>query len=148
MSLNTLCPLCQQGTAAFYCEDKQRSYLQCEYCCLVFVSAHERLNSHDEKAIFDLHQNSEHDGAYRQFLSRLFDPLTQRLPAASKGLDFGCGPGPALAAMFRESGFNIDLYDIFYHDDQHLLQQRYDFITATEVAVSYTHLTLPTIYSV
>ena len=58
------------------------------------------------------------------------------------GLDFGAGPGPALAAMMSEDGFDVAIYDPFFQPDAEALQRKYDFITCT--AVSYTHLTLPT----
>ncbi|MGL4854150.1 MAG: DTW domain-containing protein, partial [Lentisphaeria bacterium] len=50
------------------------------------------------------------------------------------GLDFGCGPGPALAAMFSEVGYKMHRYDPFYADNCHVLKSGfYDFVTATEV---------------
>ncbi|GAA0299569.1 hypothetical protein GCM10009128_18160 [Psychrosphaera haliotis] len=49
------------------------------------------------------------------------------------GLDFGCGPGPALAFELRRLGLNISEYDIYYADDKSLLNKQYDFITCTEV---------------
>ncbi len=48
-------------------------------------------------------------------------------------MDFGCGPGPLLANMLREHGYQVRLYDPFYANDVDCLMQRYDFITCTEV---------------
>jgi 2-polyprenyl-3-methyl-5-hydroxy-6-metoxy-1,4-benzoquinol methylase len=99
----------------------------------VFVDTHYHLTAVQEKAEYDLHQNLADDVAYRKFLSRLQNPMADRLRQGAHGLDFGCGPGPVLSLMFEEQGFNMDVYDIFYCDDKSILQQRYDFITATEV---------------
>jgi hypothetical protein len=30
------------------------------------------------------------------------------------GLDYGCGPGPTLSSMFREKGFKMADYDLFF----------------------------------
>lgn len=94
----------------------------------------------EEKAQYDLHQNDPADSGYRQFLSRLADPLMARLKPGSVGLDFGCGPGPTLSVMMAEVGFPMDLYDIYYFPDVSWQSRRYDFITATEVL---EHLAAP-----
>jgi SAM-dependent methyltransferase len=86
-----------------------------------------------EKAEYDLHTNSPEDAGYRKFLSRLSDPLCDRLPRACRGLDFGCGPGPTLSVMLAEAGHDISLYDPFYAPDTSTLRGQYDFITASEV---------------
>ena len=57
------------------------------------------------------------DAGYRRFLSKLADPLMARLAPGARGLDYGCGPGPALAAMLREAGHEVALYDPFFAPD-------------------------------
>jgi cyclopropane fatty-acyl-phospholipid synthase-like methyltransferase len=93
----------------------------------------------EEKRIYDLHENDPHDPGYRRFLSRLAEPLLVRLEEGSRGLDFGCGPGPALAMMLEEAGHAMALYDLFYRDDRAVLKDRYDFICATEVIEHLGH---------
>jgi hypothetical protein len=92
-----------------------------------------------ERAEYDLHENSLDDPGYRGFLSRLAQPLLQRLPDGARGLDFGCGPAPALALMLREAGCEVALYDSFYLPDAQVLQPAYDFVCATEVAEHLHH---------
>ncbi len=128
------CPLCKSAPAPkTYHQDKRRPYLQCAKCSLVFVPPAYHLSKKQEKAEYDLHRNNPDDTGYRTFLDRLFSPLRQRLPTASRGLDFGCGPGPALSMMFEEAGFPMAVYDPFYAQNPNALAGRYDFITATEV---------------
>ncbi|MCM8527668.1 MAG: class I SAM-dependent methyltransferase [Lentisphaeraceae bacterium] len=128
-----MCPLCRSDKYIFYCEDKFRTYQQCTHCFLVFVEDTFLLSKEEEKAVYDLHENDVDDPGYRKFLSRLADPLCKKLAPKSSGLEFGCGPGPALAKMLEEKGFNIKLYDLYYFPDRSVLDQTYDFISATEV---------------
>jgi SAM-dependent methyltransferase len=139
MDENNSCPLClTEGSAAYY-EDWQRPYLQCSTCQLVFVPPAYYLSAADEKAQYDLHQNSPDDPDYRRFLSRLFNPIQARLTPRSHGLDFGSGPGPTLSQMFTEAGHEMTLYDVFYAKDESVWEKQYDFITASEV-VEHLHL--------
>lgn len=137
----THCPLCDQPQAEetpLFARDRRRDYRRCQRCLLVWVPSMFHLGSAEEKAEYDRHDNSPDDPGYRRFLSRLAGPLLDHLTPGASGLDFGCGPGPALAAMLLERGFHVALYDVFYHPDTGALQQHYDFITATEV-VEHLH---------
>lgn len=131
------CPLCSSQANSFGA-DSRRHYLKCGQCQLIFVPPSEYLDSDSEKAEYDLHNNDVDDPGYRKFLSRLCDPVSLAVPAGAVGLEFGCGPGPALAIMLRERGYRIDLYDIFYHPDESVFDKPFDFITATEV-VEHLH---------
>ena len=133
------CPLC--GAASHWLlDDRKRSYWQCEQCLMVHVPACWQLTAEQEKAEYDRHENHPDDPGYRRFLSRLAEPLLARLPAAGSGLDFGCGPGLALAMMLREHGHQVALHDLYYHPNPEALRQQWDFITATEVV---EHLAAP-----
>ena len=79
-----------------------------------------------------MHDNDPDDPGYRAFLSRLWDVLRPRLRKNAVGLDYGCGPGPALASMIREDGFAVEKYDLYFFPDRAPLQRKYDFITCTE----------------
>ena len=133
MTKPTSCPLCNNLNPIHYFRDQHRDYLQCQHCQLVFVPAHQHLHVQQEKAIYDLHQNGMDDIGYRQFLSRLTTPLLTQLKPAAAGLDYGCGPGPLLAAILTEAGHRMRVYDPLYAPDPEALQNSYDFITCTEV---------------
>jgi SAM-dependent methyltransferase len=127
------CPLCGGKRIAPYHRDKARDYRHCQTCNLVFVPPVQHLTAANEKAHYDLHDNQPDDPGYRRFLDRLFTPLNQRLAPNSRGLDFGCGPGPALAQMFEAAGHAVALFDPYYAPDKSVLSARYDFITLSEV---------------
>ena len=132
------CPLCKSKRHEQYCKDKNREYLQCLTCGLVFVPPEFYLRIEDEKAEYDLHTNSPDDIGYRRFLSRLFDPIVERLKPGAKGLDFGSGPGPTLSVMFEEAGFSMSIYDVFYADHKNVFEEKFDFITTSET-VEHLH---------
>ncbi len=127
------CPLCGGRSVVLFHRDQRRDYLQCRRCELVWVPADQQLPAREEKAVYDLHENHPADAGYRRFLGRLLLPLQARLAANSRGLDFGCGPGPVLAKMFAEAGHTMALFDVFYAPDEAVWSRDYDFITATEV---------------
>lgn len=132
------CPLCAGREIVQFHEDRRRPYLRCGDCALVFVPPAYHLSREAERAEYDLHQNRVEDEGYRKFLSRLALPLATRLAPGARGLDFGCGPAPALACLLGEAGYSVALYDSFYRPDPDVLRGPYDFICATEV-VEHLH---------
>jgi len=132
-----ICPLCESSETPPFHQEK-RNYFRCSVCQLIFVSFGQLPTPLFEKSRYDLHENSPDDIHYRTFLGRLFKPLLERIPAYSRGLDFGSGPGPTLSVMLEEAGFRMSLYDIFYSNDTQILKRQYDFVTATEV-VEHLH---------
>lgn len=126
------CTLCHTPAAPF-AQVGDREYFRCP-CCQLTLEHPDRLPSaEEEKGQYDLHDNRPDDPGYRRFLSQLADPLMERLAAGARGLDFGCGPGPALAALLTENGFPCDTYDPIYAPDRSPLAHHYDFVTCTEV---------------
>ena len=89
-----------------------------------------------ERAHYLHHENHPDDPGYRRFLSRLAGTLLERLPPGLGGLDYGCGPGPALAAMLREAGHKVAVYDPFFRPDPAPLRERYDLPAARQPSIS------------
>ena len=127
------CPLCL-GEAEGFLDIDDRRYFRCPFCQVRFLDPSARLDPVAEHAHYLNHENEVDDRRYRAFLSRLADPLLKVLRPGSQGLDYGCGPGPALAAMLREAGHRVSVYDPFFANDWSVLDVQYDFITCTEVA--------------
>lgn len=111
-----------------------KDYWRCEACEAVLLDERSLPSPDEELAHYLNHENDPADPRYRRFLSRLYDPLMMRLRPASLGLDYGCGPGPGLAAMLREQGHHIRTYDPFFAPDESALSLAYDFIICSEVA--------------
>lgn len=132
------CPLCLADDCRDFARVDGIDYLRCPRCRLTWMTPSALPSPTQERAQYDLHENDPADSGYRAFLSRLAVPLTEMLPRASRGLDFGCGPGPALAAMLGEQGHAVTVYDPLYFPDETALAVDYDFITCTEV-VEHLH---------
>ena len=134
--LESLCPLCGGLDSSFIhrSEDRHgvREFHECAACDLVFVPPQFHLSAEEELDRYRMHDNDPDDPGYRAFLRRLWDELKPRLSKDAVGLDFGCGPGPALACMMQEEGFTVEKYDPYFFSDPTPLQRKYDFITCTE----------------
>ena len=127
------CILCNHpDTQIFYREDKKK-YYKCPKCSLIFLDNKNYLSSKDERIRYEQHQNFVDDEKYIQFLAKLFVPLKDRLSNHKEGLDFGCGPGPALAKMFNDAGYIMDVYDPYFFPNETIFSKPYDFISCTEV---------------
>ena len=129
-----ICPICS-GTNVFSFQlIGSIEYFRCKTCLGLFTDPESRLSPVEEKERYSLHNNDVNDHDYRKFLSKLHDPLIKKLKKESRGLDYGCGPGPALASMLREEGFSVDIYDPYFFPDESYRDKEYDFITCTEAA--------------
>jgi SAM-dependent methyltransferase len=127
------CPVCQAAGCTPFLRVEAKDYWRCPACEATFMDSAHWPSRAAEHAEYRLHRNDLHDPRYRGWLSRLAVPLLERLPAGSSGLDYGCGPGPALATMLVEAGHRMAVYDPLFFDEPALLDATYDFITCTEV---------------
>jgi 2-polyprenyl-3-methyl-5-hydroxy-6-metoxy-1,4-benzoquinol methylase len=91
------------------------------------------LDEVSEKSVYQQHQNDVNDKAYQKFVSPITNRVIDDLSTTSKGLDFGAGTGPVLAKVLNDNGFEMDIYDPYFHNHPKLLEKRYDFIASCEV---------------
>lgn len=132
------CPLCDGAAILHPARAAGRRLYDCGSCELIFVHPADRLELAQERAQYLLHENDPDDPRYRAFLEQLTGPLGERLRPGAEGLDFGCGPGPAIRPMMEAAGFGVRDYDPFFHPDEAALQATYDFVTCSEV-VEHLH---------
>ncbi len=135
------CPLCRSAACGELASlpldgfpDPACRYFRCLNCDLTFLDPARRLEPKEERARYELHENRVDDRGYQAFLQPAVDAIRQRVPVGGRGLDFGAGPGPAAAAMLAECGFEVVLYDPFFHPAPQVLEHQYDFVLTTEVA--------------
>jgi 2-polyprenyl-3-methyl-5-hydroxy-6-metoxy-1,4-benzoquinol methylase len=118
---------------------ESRDYWRCLHCEVTFLDPTQLPDGSTAEQQYRLHRNEVEDAGYRRFLGRVADPLLARLEPEQSGLDYGCGPGPALAAMLSEAGHQMSIYDPLFFDNPEVLERSYDFITCTEVAEHFYH---------
>ncbi|HUW73527.1 MAG TPA: class I SAM-dependent methyltransferase [Methyloceanibacter sp.] len=133
------CPVCRATETWLLDTIDGRDYWRCGACEATFVDPAHRLGRDAEHAVYLLHDNDPADAGYRRFLSKLADPLLAKLQRGSLVLDYGCGPGPALAPMLGEAGHELRVYDPFFCPDTRALTRSYDAITCTEVVEHFYH---------
>ncbi len=133
------CTVCCTGQLQSFITVGEREYWRCLQCQATLMGSAAWLSPEQERAIYELHDNQPDDPGYRAFLGKLIEPLLAKLPArGAQGLDFGCGPGPALAQMLAQRGITMALYDPAFYPDAQVLEHQYDVITCTEV-VEHLH---------
>lgn len=105
-------------------------YRLCENCKLIFVESQYLPDPEVEKQRYLTHQNSPTIPGYVQFLSQAVTPTLPFLKKGMSGLDFGCGPGPALRTILKKEGLDCSNYDPIFFPG--LPEKQFDFIFATE----------------
>lgn len=134
MTSTARCPLCwSEGTRSLLTRTAGPKYAHCGNCDLRFLLAEHRLSQADEEHRYRQHRNEVDDPAYRGFLEPLAEEIHKRVPLQSSGLDFGCGPGPALAALLAERGHKVELFDPLFYPDASSLSRTYAFVVTSEV---------------
>ena len=131
------CPLCGDG-ARLWAHVMGAAYHRCGTCALTVLDPAHWPDPAAERARYEQHRNRPDDPGYRRFLAKLADPLDDRVPRGSSGLDFGCGPGPTLSAIMEERGHRVRDYDPFFVPDEDVFARTYDFVTCSEV-IEHVH---------
>ncbi|WP_309045908.1 class I SAM-dependent methyltransferase [Marinobacter sediminicola] len=138
-SAGAICSVCGQGELMRFQTLGDKEYLRCPRCSATIMARKSWLGPDEERAVYELHDNDPGDTGYRSFLEKLALPMLERIQPGASGLDFGCGPGPALAEMMREAGMEVALFDPIFHPAESALSRQYDFITCTEVVEHLHH---------
>ncbi len=132
------CPLCfSERTELFY--QKTKNHYQCDQCMGIFMDEAQRLSPEDEFKRYNTHQNDVHDLRYQNFVSPITSSILRDFTSSDDGLDFGAGPGPVTSKILKDSGYNVALYDPFYHNDPSVLEKKYDYIACCEVIEHFYH---------
>lgn len=130
----TACRVCRDGDCIPFRQIGPQTYWRCQTCLATLLDSAQMPGPEAERAHYGHHQNHVDDPGYRRFLSKLAQPLLARLSPGVRGLDYGCGPGPALAAMMEEAGHPMAVWDPVFAPDPAPLARTYDVITCSEVA--------------
>jgi len=126
------CRLCASPTRPFAI-GRGRQYQQCIHCHSVMMAEAFLPDAETEKALYLTHNNDVDDPGYQRFVSPIIEAIIQSHTVDETGLDFGCGNGPVITTLLRQKGFDVALFDPFFHNDINVLETQYDFIVSCEV---------------
>lgn len=128
------CPLCHSEDHNDFYSDRLNQFFSCNNCYGLFRPADNIPDARSEKARYQIHNNDVNDPGYRNFVRPLVDHVLMNYKAdRSVGLDFGAGTGPVIAVMLEELGYQVELYDPYFHPDTSVLERPYDYIICCEV---------------
>lgn len=135
------CKICSKSVQPIYDAQYDHRYYYCGSCDFIFLDENKIISPDQEKKEYSFHQNSFKNEGYvnmfREFIENAIRPCKAEIKTA---LDFGSGPGPVLAELLRQEGFETDIYDKHFSPKKVYLNKKYDLITATEV---FEHLKDP-----
>ncbi len=127
------CPLCLSGRTNEQVSDGARRFFACQDCELVFVPEEHHVTLEQERARYELHDNSLDNDEYMNYLRDFADDF-RRIPVSSpRILDFGSGPVQALEHVLRERGIECLSYDPLFDIGPDCLDSTYDIIALCEV---------------
>lgn len=108
-----------------------RVFYNCDDCGFISLDSRFYLSSDQEKARYDLHENSSENSDYIKLLEDFMKAAVEPY-SVQKILDYGSGPNPVLAKLLRERGYEVDIYDPYYAPWDPSNNSSYDMIVSTE----------------
>lgn len=127
----TTCPLCSNNADSVPFDGPDgRIYHCCGKCRLVFVDRRFLPSRDEEEKRYRHHHNGTQNPGYLRFVGQAMESAMPLLSKGMHGLDYGCGPDPALSLLLLERGLECQNYDpIFFPSCP---DGPFDFIFATE----------------
>lgn len=134
------CTLCGNDSAVFFVQGKThgqlREYWKCERCDCIFVPEQFHLSEKHEVERYEEH-NNEDATEYRQYLQRMVEPVIDLFRTTEGSdiwqiIDYGAGPVPVLQRMMKEEGYQVEITDKYFSDEE-TPNSRYDLVISTEV---------------
>ena len=127
----TPCLLCKESTTRQL--ELAPQFYHCISCSTVFRDSQFFISPEKEKERYLLHENDVANAQYQAFVSPIVTAVCNRFNPPSLGLDFGAGTGPVITELLRDKGYQMNLWDPFFHTDNSVLEQKYEFIVCCEV---------------
>ena len=89
-----VCNLCRSDAASCFDTIDNKTYWSCDICGCKYLDKSYFIDAQEEEKRYLEHNNDVNDAEYRAFLSKLSNPLKEKISLGAHGLDFGCGTGP------------------------------------------------------
>ena len=124
------CPLCDLSTSIQQLLSPQ--FYSCKTCGTIFLDSSYYLTSEKEKERYLQHNNDVEDTSYQAFVNPIINEVCRSFDNKNNGLDFGAGTGPVISKLLMDKGYEMSLWDPFFHFNESVLNGRYDFIVCCE----------------
>ena len=124
-----ICPWCESDSLSSYHEDRDRHYIQCKHCELVFVPREELISDSEEKNRYEQHINSISDIHYKNYFLKIIEKLG--IVQGERVLDFGCGKEEMLKHLLPQN--EVESFDIFFHRNDEIWTKKFHKIVLIEV---------------
>ena len=132
------CLLCKSNTNLFF-EDKNKKYYKCDNCLSIMLDPSNHVTDEEEKERYETHNNDINDIRYQNFVSPIVESVRNNYNTNHLGLDYGAGTGPVITSILEKEGYNIKLYDPYFHYYPENLCEKYDYIICSEVIEHFYH---------
>lgn len=129
------CKLCTNDGQPLYLN---KLYYYCNRCQLIWLDEGDIVSRQDEEQRYLEHNNDLNDAGYVNMFNKFLAEIKPWC-IGQRALDFGSGPGPALAHILTKQGWSVDIYDPYFAPDRDFLTKKYDLITCTEVLEHVQH---------
>jgi hypothetical protein len=127
------CRLCGSPDCLPVYRDAAREYRHCTVCDLIFVPVSQFVPADEERARYELHDNTGGHAGYRSFLGEVADIIGQVTAQSGRILDFGSGRHAVLTSLLRERGYSCTAYDPLYGIGMDSTEFTYDTVVLCEV---------------
>lgn len=91
------------------------------------------VTNEEEKQRYETHNNDIEDIRYQEFVWPIVDSVKRHYRTSHAGLDYGAGTGPVIASLLGKAGYDVKLYDPYFHRHPENLYGKYDYIICCEV---------------
>jgi len=108
-------------------------YFICSTCGAYVMDRKHYIAPLSEKSRYEEHNNDVNNVRYQKFVLPITEEILKNFKPQHKGLDYGSGTGPVITKMLKDKGYNVKMYDPYFHPDESYLNQEYDYIFSCEV---------------
>lgn len=127
------CPICESQITLSWTHPKRHTlYHRCLTCEAIFMDSKDYPSKEIELKKYMEHENELTNEGYVNFLENFIDAAVCPYLPSGHILDYGSGPNPVLSLLLKRRGYDVAIYDPFFHQDMNE-NMTYDLITATEV---------------